>query len=286
MTLRGSMLTAALLCCVGCAILPVAAALECPDDASCGSADAGVPDGYTTGLDGSYGDTGVYTPSARSSLCATAPCDPQSDTACTSADAGDASDAAPEACHMVVEGQQTASMCLNAGTGTDGTSCTVNTQCAAGFECVANNGDGGTVGTCRHYCCEDSPCTAMTDESITYFCDIATEVQPSSEKVPVCFVVSPCMPLGQGTQCYYGQVCTIVEIDNSKSLVATCDTEGTGALGDSCETEQCMSGMACIGATGQRTCQQLCNGDHPCPGSMTCNMQSQALATFFVGVCS
>jgi hypothetical protein len=287
MTFRGSLLTA-LLGCVGCAILPLEATLQCAGDASCGSADAGVPDGFTTGLDGGYGDAKQYSPSARSSLCMTTPCNPSVDTSCNAdVDGGaDAGDAAVEACHMVLAGQQPASMCLNAGTGADGMSCTASTQCAPGFECVQNGtSDGGTSGTCRHYCCDDSPCTTMSNDSANaYFCDVATEMATPYLKVPVCFVVSKCLPLGPN-KCNPGEACTIVEINDSMSLVATCDTVGTGGLDDSCETEQCQAGFACIGATGQRTCEQLCNMQYGCSGSMSCNMQSQALAAFGVGIC-
>jgi hypothetical protein len=181
---------------------------------------------------------------------------------------------------MVFEGPQTAPVCLSAGPGGDGALCSVASDCAAGFECVGN-------GTCRHYCCDDGPCTTMTNASTngtTYFCDVATENGAPTAKVPACLVVVPCMPLMSNT-CYSTETCTIVEIDSSASLVATCDTAGTGVLGDSCETEQCAAGFACIGATGQRTCQQLCNAQHPCSGSMNCNMQSEALASFKVGVC-
>ncbi len=281
MTFRRSMLTAALLCCVGCAVLPLEATLECPNDASCGSADAGVPDGYTTGLDGGYGDAMTPAANARSSLCVQKPCNPSDNTSCNATvDGGvDAGDAAVEACHMVLEDQQAAAMCLNAGTGTDGASCTTSTECAAGFECVGK-------GTCRHYCCSDDPCTTMTNETTTaYFCDVATETAAPYLKVPVCFVQAPCMPLAPN-QCYAysGETCTVVEVNGSMSLIATCDTVGTGGLGDSCETEQCQAGFACIGATGQRACVQLCNAGHNCSGSMTCQA-SQALMPFNVGYC-
>ncbi len=285
MTFRRSLAAALFVGCsvvLGCAALPASNGCYIADCAMQG--DASIPDGYTQpGIDGGgSGDVGTPTSNARLSLCGSQlPCMPDDTTdLCNATDAG-LSDAALLACHVVLgSGQKTSEMCLAAGTGEDGASCTSGLDCASGFECVGN-------GTCRHYCCDDAVCTQMTKASTNntaYFCDVAPEKAASGAKVPVCFQVSPCQPLATD-QCYAGQTCTVVEVDNSTRLVATCDTMGTGVLGDSCETEQCADGFACIGATGQRTCQQMCDPQHPCSGSLNCNTKSQALNSLGVGVC-
>lgn len=280
MTFRKSLCAALFVAASGCAVLPRAA-----DDTSClGIGDAGCVaqgdassgDGYTNSLDGGYGDVGaVPGAGARLSLCqGTTTCAPDSADSCN----GDAGDASNEACRVALgTNQQTTTMCVASGTGGDGASCTSGVDCAAGFECVGN-------GTCRHYCCYDSACTAMSTSYETYFCDVATEKSATGAKVPVCMVVEPCQPLGTDT-CGSGQTCTVVEIDDSTRLVATCDVMGKGVLGESCELGQCAAGFACIGATGQRTCQELCNTQHPCSGMLNCNTKSQALSAFNVGIC-
>ena len=127
----------------------------------------------------------------------------------------------------------------------------------------------------------------MTQNSTTYdtyFCDVAQERASSGAKVPVCNVVVHCSPL-KGDQCGANEACTVVEINNGNNFVATCDALGTSKLGDSCETSHCADGFACIGAIGQRTCQELCDQQNPCPSNATCNMKSQALMQYGVGIC-
>lgn len=282
MTFRRTTLVAvALFAVVGCAALPNGA-----DDISCLSMpDASCvyqPDGGTdvTFVDGSIPtDVGVAAPPARGGLCAGS-CSPDDRTACTT-DGG--ADAATESCRVVLgAGQQTEATCSKAGPGGDGASCTSGADCQPGFECVG-------TGTCRAYCCDDSVCSKMTLENQnyeTFFCDVASEHASSGAIVPVCNVVQHCALFTD--QCNAGEACTIVEINSGSSLVATCDAIGDAKLGESCETAHCGAGFACIGTIGQRTCQQLCDSQHPCPtnsANSTCNMKSQALMTYKVGVC-
>jgi len=101
-------------------------------------------------------------------------------------------------------------------------------------------------------------------------------------------VVQKCEPLS-GMGCDDGQTCTIVETlgtSDNLVLVATCDTVGTGVAGDSCETEQCKAGFACLGKIGSRTCQQLCDSSNSCEGSATCNMTQISNIGVNIGVCT
>ena len=211
-------------------------------------------------------------------------CSPDNALSC----AGDAGDASGESCRIVLgAGQQTEATCSKAGAGGDGASCTSGADCAAGYECVG-------TGTCRHYCCDDIECSKLTQANQnyeTYFCDVESEHASSGAVVPVCNVVQHCALFGD--QCNAGEACTIVEISSNLAgdgglnvgLVATCDATGDAKLNDSCETAHCASGLACLGPVGQRTCQQLCDTQHPCPTNTSCNTKSQALMQYKVGIC-
>jgi len=270
----------------GCAALPAGSSLCANENGNgdCGmipTPDGGAGgDGYAVAWDGGI-DAATPNATPRGNLCGST-CSPDDARACAS-DAG-LDDAGELSCRVVLgAGQQTSSTCAKAGDGEDGASCTSGADCAPGFECVG-------TGTCRHYCCHDDACTALTNASqdySTYFCDVESEHASSGAEVPVCAIVQSCLPL-KGQQCGTDQTCTIVEIDNGKNFVATCDAVGDAKLGESCEVAHCAAGFACIGSIGSRKCQQLCDDGHPCSGSATCNVQSPDLAQFngTLGICS
>jgi hypothetical protein len=267
---------------VGCAALPMSADdIACPTDSSCniiqpdGSTDASFPDAAPPPLDaGSM-------PLSRASLC-TGTCSPDDPKAC--AEDGGAGDGGYQACHVVLGvNQQTDTDCTKAGQGIEGASCTSGGDCAPGYECVG-------TGTCRRYCCDESTCGALSTQYDTYFCDVAQEHASTGAVVPVCNAVTKCQLFTDS--CGMGQACTIVEIDSmnvdagpTTNYVATCAGLGDAKIDDSCETQHCGLGLACIGPVGQRTCQELCDSQHPCPQSLSCKTSSQALAQFKVGVC-
>ncbi len=273
---------------LGCAALPSAAddfactnKATTSDDGGCGLIQGDAAVGYAPDAtaDGGGADSPTAVPQTRTSLCGST-CLPDDPLACVS-DAG-TSDAGFESCRVVLgTNQTTSSTCAAAGQGGDGASCQSGADCDPGYECVG-------TGTCRHYCCEDDACTTMTTNSTTYdtyFCDVATEHASSGAKVPVCQVVVHCSPL-KTDSCGADQACTIVEIDDGTNFVATCDATGTAKLGDSCETTHCAAGLACFGTIGERSCLQLCDNQNPCPSNATCNMKSQALMQYGVGVCN
>ncbi len=281
MTFRKTFWAALALGIVGCAVLPGAGDDLCigTGDASCTVFQNDASADRVT-IDGGFGpDASIAPPIARSSLC-TGGCSPDDESACVV----DGGDAAVNACRMVLgAGQQTNATCAKAGTGEDGASCTTGADCSAGFECVG-------TGTCRHYCCDESQCTTMTKNSTqydTYFCDVASELAASGAQVPVCMIVSHCAPF-QADQCQSGEACTIVEINGGQNVEASCAAVGTATLGASCEIDHCAANFACIGVIGERTCQQLCDSQNPCPSNSldsNCNMKSQALSQFKVGIC-
>jgi hypothetical protein len=279
MTFRRPSLVAVALFAVGCAALPNAgddilcqsAPDACKIITSDGSADASFVDGQFAI------DAGAPTAMPRTALCSGS-CDPDSVTAC--ADAG--ADSGAEACRVVLgAGQQTEATCSKSGVGTDGASCTSGADCAPGFECTG-------TGTCRAYCCSSEVCDKMTKDTNgyeTYFCDVATEHASSGAIVPVCNLAVHCAPFSD--TCNAGEACTIVEVNNGNGLVATCDAVGTQLVGDSCEQAHCAAGLACLGTLGMRTCEQLCDPQHPCPANSgtSCVTGVQALMNYKVGVC-
>jgi hypothetical protein len=267
---------------VGCAALPNAADdLACPADSSCTIIQ---PDASADGAsyDAGFGlDAGEPAPLSRASLCSGS-CSPDDVKACL-VDGG-VSDAGALACRIGLGvNQKTETDCSKSGQGDEGASCTSGADCQPGYECVG-------TGTCRRYCCDESTCAALSTTYDTYFCDIASEHASTGATVPVCNAVTKCSLFTDS--CAMGQACTIVEIDNTTAdagpttnYVATCAALGDAKIDDSCETEHCGLGLACIGPIGQRTCQELCDSQHPCPQSLTCKTNSQALAQFKVGVC-
>lgn len=87
-------------------------------------------------------------------------CDPVAQTGCTGG----------KACYSdLYSNPQAPYECSTPGAGTDGTSCTANSDCAAGFWCAK-----GGLNKCTHYCTTDAQCTAsgsptcMHDQAMQY----------------------------------------------------------------------------------------------------------------------
>jgi hypothetical protein len=274
---------------VGCAVLPDAIGGDntcglrqstSGDEGGCALIPAGdaSADGQTLVWDAGLEASGPNQ-LARSSLCGGG-CVPDDSLACLE----DGGDAASEGCRVVLgAGQQTSTECEKSGQGNDGDSCTSGSDCAPGFECV------GTAGTCRHYCCEDDVCNALSNGPYdTYFCDIAAEHAASGATVPICQLAKGCQLFGMD-QCGAGQECTIVDPGGGKNFMAACVDVGDVTEGHSCETHHCAEGLACLGSVGKRTCQEICDEQHPCsPNSSepNCNVKSPALADLSgAGVC-
>lgn len=271
----------------GCAALPGTDLIGgCLNDRNA-SVDGGCINGESGTSDAAFSiDAGgeVVSPpanAARSLLCSGTQdagkpaCDPNDPYAC-SGDGG-LGDGGKETCHLTLAAkQQSVAQCLSeTNSHADGESCTVGTDCKAGYECV------GTPGTCRHYCCAGD-CSAMSNnqQNQAYFCDVQLERSSSAVKVPVCMPVIPCQLFHDA--CGPNSTCTLVDPSNG---VASCETLGTAKVGESCEIDHCGADLVCVGPPGQRTCQQLCDPSHGCTYPQHCDDTWAALQALNVGIC-
>jgi hypothetical protein len=142
--------------------------------------------------------------------------------------------------------------CLPGGRGFDGFPCSGPADCAPSYECV------GATPTCQHYCCDGSDsCGGLQ------FCDIQPTFPSPQTNVPVCMLMQPCVLLG-ALSCSANETCAVVRDDGSTS----CVTVGGAVAGQSCETEHCARGLACLGAPGARSCYLLC---HTAAKPMACS---------------
>ena len=291
MTFRSVAFAALAWAVVGCAVLPAAMNDDCASRANGGAeggcglisgTDGGGADGYAVPWGDASLDAGAPAVLARASLCA-GDCSPDDPLACAGDAGADADVPVTESCRVILGVNHSSSAaCATAGQGLDGVSCTQGSDCAPGYECVGN-------GTCRHYCCDDSACTTLSSTTYdTYFCDIASEHPSSGAIVPVCQIANDCQLLSGTDACGAGQGCTLVEIDNGNSFIRTCADLGDAKQGQSCETTHCAKNLACWGAMGERTCQQLCDDQNPCAlnsATPNCNKSAPQLAKMGVGIC-
>ncbi|CAN5283359.1 hypothetical protein BH09MYX1_BH09MYX1_60010 [soil metagenome] len=197
-----------------------------------------------------------------------------------SSDAGDAGDSGYGdrlACRVVYDesNNKSAPQCVTAGDGKDGDPCAKGDDCKVGYECV------GTSGRCRHYCCAPSECDALTQTNPgkTYFCDVQPEAS-AAVKVPVCLVAQPCELLKD--KCGTGMTCALVDTTNGTT---SCVAAGPAQVGQDCEKTHCAANLACLGAIGARVCERLCDANHTCSGTDTCQYKFPALKTQGVGIC-
>jgi hypothetical protein len=197
-------------------------------------------------------------------------------------------------CHVEPAAMGPHAVCLPAGTGTSGSTCTGPADCAPGLECVASKGGG--MGECRPYCCAgQNVCATTTDDAgSSAFCDIQTAVAAQTS-VPVCMPVHSCKLLSDdahgacatpGTCCASNETCAVVTDDGATSCVAV----GTVAAGADCDTEHCAADLVCLGIPGQRRCYQLCltagGGGYDCPSGLTCTGGLPLFPDTRVGICS
>jgi len=252
--------------------------------------DGGTYDGGNYLLDA--GADGILTPAAASKLCE-APggknvCSPDLSKAsllvpmCGGGDAGastgDAGSPAFDgvACRVVLDTKTstTTPTCAKAGTGDDGAACATGADCRVGFECV------GDPGRCRHYCCDSTLCPTLDTMGKAYFCDVQSETESPSVKVPVCQVVQPCDLLRD--KCAAGMTCALVDPNDG---VTSCVATGPAGVGQSCDVTHCAANLSCLGLAGSRTCQQLCDSTHLCPKGLSCVAKWQSLKQLGVGLC-
>jgi hypothetical protein len=249
--------------------------------------DAGPGDGST---DAPIPESGhdLYQGSPLCALTYTSACDPD-DThpdCMTAADDGgsrpplpDAGAPSPFACRVAIDDGKPTATCDSSSVtnplGYSSSPCTTGGDCAPGYECVLEEAaDGGAGKRCRHYCCNEQECGEVSG---SYYCGIQPVADNSGssvwQNVPVCMpVVTGCQLLST-TGCPLGQTCSVVrEGSSTDNYAATCVDTGHAQAGDSCETENCGPGLACLGTPDQRTCWQLCDANHPCGTGSGCTL--------------
>lgn len=182
-------------------------------------------------------------------------------TRCDGADSG-AGDAASLACRVGARGGSTAPVCEPAGVGGEGSKCEGSTDCRAGFECV--RGSVASAGQCRHYCCSGSCGDVRTASGDATFCDVG-ELFGADSHAPVCTPVRRCTLLAPG-ECGAQETCSVVD----ESGTTSCVKVGPARAGEACESTHCATGLACLGAVGNRTCFTLCRMGGTCPSGTTC----------------
>lgn len=169
--------------------------------------------------------------------------------------------AAGEGCYVT----GTTRMCATAGTGTSGTSCTSNAQCAAEYECV-NFSAGTPASMCSHMCATDSGCGGG-------LC-IHTLDDGTGGTIPGLTLCSrPCDPVNQ-TGCAAGLFCNLFqEAAGGMRLFTDCTgPAGGGTQYTPCATDaECAAGFACIDGGFGPECSHWCR--YPggsCPSGALC----------------
>jgi hypothetical protein len=166
-----------------------------------------------------------------------------------------------QACQLVVSmpGGMPSGMCVPSGTAGDGMPCMGATDCQEGFACVIP--DGGTMGTCQHYCC---PMAAGADTACPTGQSCATTF--ASTDVGFCSFPDDCDPLMQ-TGCGAGDACYLGAGGTYRCATPAADAGGTG---HPCTyVNDCLARHACI----MDMCVELCTipGGTECDMPATCN---------------
>jgi hypothetical protein len=168
-------------------------------------------------------------------------------------------DLGPPACHVMRANVDAGvePVCTAAGTAKDGVRCNGPTDCASGYECVAD-------GRCQPYCCTGD--CLRPDE----FCDIQPTTADPALRVPVCMPIDSCGLLdSDGGTCAPTETCAVVRADDG---VTGCVAVGPRRAGDECNTDHCARGLTCLGTSADKNCYTLC---HTAPRTVECGTPKQ-----------
>lgn len=198
---------------------------------------------------------------------------------CASTDAADAGvEPSPgNACRIGRSSGVVASICKvgEAGGGTDGTTCEIGADCAAGFDCVANE----KTKVCRHYCCTGTCKTQPSQSGSATFCDVQPLVDVN-QNAPVCVPLRRCTLLGTG-ECTANETCAVVTEIGDTGCVGVGDKQ----VGASCDEDRCAAKLTCLGQPGSRECFKLCKVDaSDCGPSLVCTTSTVFMDPDF-GIC-
>lgn len=141
--------------------------------------------------------------------------------------------------------------CAPAGGSREGTACSSFSGCAPGLMCIGTGG----VAWCHLHCGTDADCSSGASLCLLTIDDGAGGAVPG---VTLC--TTACSPTA-ATGCPAGTGCTIYqESMGARRFLTDCRVAGTSREGTTCTSEEeCVGGMACIGATGgPRTCSRWC----------------------------
>jgi hypothetical protein len=171
--------------------------------------------------------------------------------------------------------------CVPAGTGTTGMLCTSESDCAAGYICLASNAD-GTTSACYAYCDTDTDCAG--DGSICIQLYLGTTPVDG-------WVCTYDCNLSTGSGCPTGHRCDVFGLDENGDTVAeTYFTDclggyGTGTQGSTCYSDaECTVGYFCY--TDAYECLGYCYvGSTSCTGGTSCLDLGIALGFQEVGAC-
>jgi hypothetical protein len=178
--------------------------------------------------------------------CTHSPCDLAPQCGCTT---GMACDLTPTA-----SGNQ----CRAAGTGTEATTCTTDTDCARGYTCGFRDGSGH----CSKWCAMDSDCDTPRGRCA----DQLSQGSGGGTPIPGAVIcTSSCDPLSTAnSECPSGWSCDYYSLNymGSTDDAVECRPPGTVGAGSSCApgSGYCQAGLTCVYFTnGSDLCEHTCS---------------------------
>jgi cysteine-rich repeat protein len=154
--------------------------------------------------------------------------------------------------------------------GTADSTCTTDTQCAAGFTCVTAQSS-ETISICMQFCNTDAQCGA----GARCVFDLTTS-NGTPLNVSVCS--NACDVLTQ-TGCATGLSC--MPFSDQDGDITNCEEmDGTVLDGQTCvSSNDCLPASACVSTSGgTKRCRELCDVDNPtCSAGLSCDAFSSPL---------
>ena len=244
----------------------------CPDDLHCvaglcrlsatpGACPAPEPDADVSAPDAS--DAPDAPPGTPDASPADATLAPDADTMCTTCDPVTQSCCESNlACDLSAAGEAFCRGSSPTGS-TQGIPCTIGSECAGGYTCVAPDGTAVTGDTtCHEFCAGDATCGGQGG-----FCD----VKVAGTSIKAC--TTTCDP-ASSTGCQTGFSCTPARAADGSRWHTDCRrVTSSGVQGAPCVIdEQCRKGLIC--AASVQKCEKLCNvatpGNSACGGGSSC----------------
>jgi hypothetical protein len=165
--------------------------------------------------------------------------------------AGTAACGAGKSCHLASCGPPAQYACVAAGSGSAGTACMTNADCASGLNCI---GYSSTLRTCEKQCTDSSECGGT----------LCADYSACNEAVRGKFCLRACtdfMPAGAAA-CGMGFKC-----DTAACIGTFCIAAGTAKSGSCMGSSDCAAGYICVNVSsdgGGPTCTQLCQTNSDC----------------------